>query len=228
MVGVFTLTRDRLAYTRACFHSLRAKSGRSFLHCVVDNGSTDGTKQWLRSQYRPHMFLDLPQNVGISKGCNLALQAIRQFWDVDLIVKFDNDCLVQTDRVLTRILASVNVVRRFFPLFVLSPRVTGIIHQPKRLKTLHIENVRVGCTSIVGGLFHSVPAYLYSAYRYPETLPPARGQDEHFCAWVLKSGGICGYLEDLEVEHIESTAVQARRYPRYFHRKHLEEVKALA
>ena len=223
VIGVFTLTRDRLAYTKVCFESLRARAGMRFLHCVVDNGSTDGTKQWLRSQYRPHLFLDLPRNVGISRGCNMAVQTLLRFPNLDFIVKFDNDCLVCTDQILTRIVHTADLLRSRFPYFALSPRVAGIVNQPKRLQTCHLGGARFGCTSIVGGLFHCVPADLYAAYRYPENLPPASGQDDHLCGWILKNGGICGYLEDLNVQHFETTAKQAIRYPWYFRRKHLEE-----
>jgi GT2 family glycosyltransferase len=81
-IAVFTLTRDRLGYTKLSFESLRRKAGVPFLHCVIDNGSTDGTKQWLRLKYRPQLLVDLPRNVGISMGCNLALRAIRQYWGI--------------------------------------------------------------------------------------------------------------------------------------------------
>jgi hypothetical protein len=109
------------------------------------------------------------------------------------------------------------------PCFVCSPRVEGIVNQPTRTGEIRLGGLRFGRTSIVGGLFQCVPAHVYASYKYPENLPLASGQDDHFCSWIKHNGGQCGYLEDLRVQHLESTAGQARRYPEYFVRKHLEE-----
>jgi glycosyltransferase involved in cell wall biosynthesis len=222
-ITVFTLTRDRRDYTRICFDSLRANAGFPFAHYVVDNGSTDGTKRWLRNSYKPDLLVDLPSNVGISRACNLALQIICRFGQSDLVVKFDNDCLVRTAHILKRIQGVYDSGSTFLRPLVLSPRVSGIVNQPKRLQLGRVGGLRVGWTSIIGGLFHCVPAYLYTSYRYPENLPLASGQDDHFCAWMRRRGVACGYLEDLEVEHFETTPGQAARYPDYFARKHRDE-----
>ena len=107
--------------------------------------------------------------------------------------------------------------------FILSPRVEGINRQPKRVARTILGGRDIGITSIVGGLFHVVPAQVYRMYRYPEELPKAWGQDDHFCHWANSNGIKTGYVEGLVVNHYETTNGQAERYPEYFKRKQKEE-----
>ena len=224
-IAVYSLTRDRLWATRPCFESLRAKAGAPFFHLVVDNGSTDGSAEWLADEYRPDHLIRLPQNIGISRASNLALAEIfRQQPDVEMVVKVDNDCFVQTDGILAKF--SQVFAELMGPLarrWVLSPRVEGISRQPTRVGSFWTQNFSIGPTSIVGGLFHVVPADIYREYEYPVDLPLAKGQDDHFCAWVKLRGGGVGYVENLVVEHYMTTDGQAKQDPTYFERKFSEE-----
>lgn len=224
-IACFSLTRDRLAYTQACFASLRENAGMPFDHYVFDNGSTDGTVQWLDSEYRPFAgSYYAMQNHGISVASNFIVRQILQC-DYSLIIKADNDCFVRTPNILPQI---VEVATAAGENWILSPRVSGINRQPQRHRTVIIAGHPVGVTPIVGGLFHVLPADVYRRYMdaggYPENLPLAKGQDDHLCHWFKTTQrGQCGYIEDLEVEHYEGTDAQARRYPEYFERKWKEE-----
>jgi len=224
-IAWFSLCRDRLQYTKDCFASLWENAGMPFDHYVFDNGSDDGTKEWLtenadRWKWRGWSAI----NRGISSGSNLCLDAIlRQ--DYDLVAKFDNDCFVRTPNILPQI---CDVMREAGENWILSPRVEGINKQPKRARNVEIAGHPVGVTAIVGGLFHIVPAAVYRRYMeqggFPETLPKAHGQDDHFCHWFKTTQrGNCGYIEDLVVSHHETTDGQAKRFPEYFTRKWIEE-----
>ncbi len=221
-IAVYTLTRDRLEYTQRACESLRAKAGLRFDHFVVDNGSQDGTADWLKERYRPHWLNALPENVGISRGSNLALEAILSS-DYGLIVKMDNDCSVVSENILGQMAEIFSDLRQFSPGFVLSPAVLGIRHQPCRERYTMLAGRRIGLAGIVGGLFHCVPARIYRQYRYPTSLSLAKGQDDHFCNWVKGCGGEIGYVEGLQVEHMDGTHGQAAKYPAYFERKAREE-----
>lgn len=229
-VAVYSITRDRLDYTKICFASLQEKAGIEFDHYVIDNGSTDGTKEWLLHDYsynlnKSYLNYYLPTNLGISKASNKILDIIGNSGiTYDLIIKMDNDCLVQSENILGQICEVFTQAKNFGPRFVLSPRVEGINRQPTRGRDIMLAGRRIGLTAIVGGLFHCVPADVYKLYRYPERLPLASGQDDHFCNWFKSNGGEVGYIEGLVVEHYEGTDKQAIRYPEYFKRKHQEEV----
>lgn len=237
-IAIYSITRDRLAYTQACFESLRRNAGMPFDHYVFDNGSTDGTRGWLK-EHHPSIAVILPggrmveignsihlnhTNQGISKASNYCVRQILQH-DYDLIIKADNDCFVRTPNILPQI---CDVMAEAGDRWILSPRVEGINRQPRRHSHTTIAGHPIGKTPIVGGLFHVVPAAAYRRYMdaggFPEDLPPAKGQDDHFCHWwITTQRGQCGYIEDLVVEHYETTDGQARRYPEYFERKWREE-----
>lgn len=221
-IAIYTLTRDRLEYTKHCFKTLKNKAGYEYDHFVLDNGSSDGTQDWLvenESMFKKIVLCD--SNLGISDGSNTILDIIYETDDYDLIIKMDNDCEVISDNILIDI---VNVFSsKKTNNWVLSPRVTGIINQPKRGYKANINNYEIGLTSIVGGLFHIVKAETYKKYKYPIELPKAWGQDDHFCDWLHKNHGITGYIEDIIVNHYETTNGQAERFPDYFKRKKIEE-----
>lgn len=221
-IAVYSLTRDRLDYTIHCFSKLREKSGHEFDHYIVDNGSDDGTRLWLK-QYN-YYFKDTiynPFNMGISVASNQALEMIFTApVEYDLVIKFDNDCEVFSDNILAKIAGIYRVAPG--PL-LLSPRVVGIKSQPVREFEITIGGYKIGRTGIVGGLFHILNASSYSQYRYPTNLPKAKGQDDDFCDWAYKREIPIGYVEDLIVNHIDGTDGQFHKYPEYFYRKWVEE-----
>ena len=221
-VAIYTLTRDRILYTKRCFRSLWQNAGYPVDHYVIDNGSADGTVEWLaNNKSRFALVVLCPENIGISRASNLALDIIGD--NYDLVVKMDNDCEIVTPNLVAEM---VKVFRDAPRPMMLSPRVEGINRQPKRAYTLTVGGYEVGRTGIVGGLCHWLPAQVYQRYRYPETLPKAWGQDDDLCDWCYKQGIEMGYVESLVVNHYETTGGQAQRYPEYFERKRREEQAA--
>jgi glycosyltransferase involved in cell wall biosynthesis len=222
-IAVYTLTRDRCAYTAACFASLRENAGLPFDHYIVDNGSKDGTLLWLETEYKPKWVWPFDENRGISIGSNMALRAILVH-EYDLILKIDNDCLVTTPGILktfAEIYASDEAQR-----WALSPRVEGINRQPVRVRQHELAGHPIGVTAIIGGLFHVLPGALYREFYeaggYPETLPRGWGQDDWVCDWLARNGYAKGYVEDVVVEHYLSTDGQFKDNESYLRRKWAE------
>ena len=226
-IAVYTMTRDRFAYSVVCFDRLRETAGCAFDHYVLDNGSEDETPVWLREllDIGQITWLELaPENLGISAGESRLLKEIAGSGvDYDVVVKMDNDCYVRSEGALQRIAEIVVGAPEFGPAWVLSPRVEGIVRQPTRLRVTQVERARVGVVSILGGLFRATPAELALRYEPDGSLSKAWGQDEDFCRWVRSVGAELGYVEGLVVEHYETTDGQAKRYPDYFARKYEEE-----
>jgi GT2 family glycosyltransferase len=237
-IAIYTLTRERLQYTKDCFAALREKAGHPYDHYVLDNGSEDGTQQWLH-EYQELRRLEghftqvvcKPENLGISAASNKCLEAIFERHDQSirehgrLILKVDNDCYPITMNILAefaRIYSECKEAERW----VLSPRVEGINKQPRRVRRHTLAGHEIGVTPIVGGLFHVVPAPVYRHFMadggYDESLPKGWGQDDQFCDWLARNGYAKGYVEDLVVEHYEGTDNQAKRWPDYFTRKFKE------
>lgn len=220
-VAIFSLTRDRLDYTRHCFAALLEKAGYPFDHFVIDNGSTDGTPGWLKG-YSPHWLQLMPKNLGISRACNICLDEITSQGGYDLIISMDNDCEVVTPNILEHIVGIYEAIGPLDREYVLSPRVEGINTVVDRVRVEGLGGHPIGLTGHVGGLFMARSAALMT-YRYPEALPLASGQDGHLTEWARNGGAFVGYVEDLRVNHYETTNGQARRYPEYFERKFKEE-----
>lgn len=101
-IGV--VTWNRLELTRRCLASLLQKTPPGYGLTVVDNGSTDGTQDFLQelAAEHPHMRLRLlRRNMGVAVASNLA-------WDdaanADFYVKLDNDVEVLDPQWLSRLM----------------------------------------------------------------------------------------------------------------------------
>ncbi len=93
-VTIVILTWNGLAYTRACIESIRRhRAGIPFSLLVVDNGSTDGTREWLQNQPDIELISN-DANVGYVRGNNQALAHIPDTHDVLLL---NNDTEVLQD-----------------------------------------------------------------------------------------------------------------------------------
>jgi len=218
-VAIFSILWDRLDYTKHCFKKLKDYAGYPYDHFVVDNGSTDGTIQWLEEN--TGLFKQIiynPENYGISKSSNQAIKAIKQTDTYDLICKFDNDCEVITPAILEKMVHIYEAYGQKCKL-CLSPGVSGLMRSPPVIKRTALGKYSFGQTNIIGGLFNFIPAEVYDRFRFDETLPKWIGQDDTFCAWLKAWKYSVGYIEEIQIYHIEGTAGQLEKYPEYFNRK---------
>lgn len=219
-VAIYSLTRDRLDYTKHCFQTLKERAGYPYDHFIVDNGSDRDTIDWLVDHSKDFEKIILEEdNTGISRASNLALDYIAD-GDYDLICKMDNDCEVKTPGIVRHM---VDFYMSLSEPMLVSPSVVGINNQPSRAYSTKVGIYTVGRTGIVGGLCHWLSAETYQQFRYPTELPLAWGQDDAFCDWAYHRGIGIGYIESLKVNHYETTDGQVLRYPEYFKRKKLEE-----
>ena len=184
-VAVLTLTRDRLAYTQHCFAKLREFAGCEYDHFVFDQGSGDGTMEWLRAYQRdPETTICIypsSMNIGISRAMNRTLEYVTSFarfwqYEYDVIVKFDNDCeLTQpnTLRDVCQLALDGNAI--------LSPRILGLINPPAPQGEFAISGEAIVDIPQIGGIFMAVPAWIYrDGFRYDET---NNLDDVQLCWW---------------------------------------------
>jgi glycosyltransferase involved in cell wall biosynthesis len=220
-IAVLTLTRDRLDYTRHCFDSLHEHAGAEFDHWVLDQGSADGTADWLDREADLAGLFTLPENIGISRGMNLLLEATKSY-GYDVIVKIDNDCeLVHTDTL--SIVADLCLAGNA----ILSPRILGLNNPPAGDGEFDIEGETIVDIQQIGGIFLAAPASLYETFRYSEANPPWGTDDSQVCGWFRHLGGRCGYVKRLAAWHYQSTSGQHERFPEYFERTLAEGKPAL-
>ena len=77
LVSIVILTFNELEYTKKCVESLRRNTPEPHEIVFVDNGSTDGTLQWLRKLIQEHSHCKLIENgknLGFAKGCNQGIE----------------------------------------------------------------------------------------------------------------------------------------------------------
>jgi GT2 family glycosyltransferase/tetratricopeptide (TPR) repeat protein len=105
LASIVILTWNQLDYTRQCMESLFKYTHCPFELIVVDNGSTDGTLEYLQTLDRAHTAcirietIVNPDNVGFAKGCN---QGMAVSWG-DYIILLNND-VVLTSQWLQRLI----------------------------------------------------------------------------------------------------------------------------
>lgn len=74
-----------LKFMEPCFASLKEQTTKDFKVLVVDNGSTDGSVEWLKENHVPSIFL--PENTGFSGAVNVGIQAA----DTPYVILLNND-----------------------------------------------------------------------------------------------------------------------------------------
>lgn len=218
-IAVLSLTRDRLAYTKHCFETLNKRAGCRFGHFVLDQGSTDGTLQWLSEVYRPTALVVSPENIGIHKGWNRLLSEAEDHGEYDAFVTFDNDCEVLERGTLRRV-CRVAVENRA----VLSPTVLGLKNPPVPTSFVTMSNEPVGLFPTPGGIFRCLPAAFTHQFSFDTRMPIWGGDEQHVGRQALLRGFRIGYLMDWHVNHYETTVGQEATYPEYFERKYAEMV----
>ena len=87
---VAILTHNALEYTRRCLSSLARHTPRPNSVFVLDNGSSDGSPEWLSTQDELKLKLS-PSNLGVPGGRNLLLYEIIRSSEDGLVVFMDND-----------------------------------------------------------------------------------------------------------------------------------------
>jgi glycosyltransferase involved in cell wall biosynthesis len=205
-----------LDYTKHCFGTLLENAGCDFDWWVTDNGSSDGTVDWLLENTDATVTA-YSENAGISPALNAMLDDICETADYDVIVKVDNDCELLTPNTLRDICERVVENNA-----ILSPHIRGLRSTPQPVG--RIDDVSV--TPVVGGIFAAVPAWVFKeGYRHP-IIPTLDGEDAILCQWFRQQGGNCGYVDWYEANHYETTDGQHARFPEYFARREAEREAA--
>ena len=147
-VAAVTITYDRLELTKKTVESFNFKTAVDF-HLFIDNGSTDGTVEWLKDYN--HILLE--KNYGIAYAFK---EAVRQLKGYDYILKLDNDIETITDDIIAKML-------RFHELnpgnFVCSP--VDMMLDPKFAPPIlwkgYMNSYNVNYTTHTGGAFQLIP-----------------------------------------------------------------------
>ncbi len=208
--ALWSLTKGRLYDVQRSFKSLWDLTKCGYLHYVLDQGSDDGTAEWLADMYaegRIHYLRLEPSNIGISRGSNHLLDIITAGDWHSWICKFDPDVVVQTPRWLER------MVNRCPQKTVLSPHILGLVQHPGGApRAKRDERRRLGYVKHLGGAVNLAPADAWKDFGRWTVPAPAHGQqDAEFSARLLDKGWKLAHCEDVLMRHLRNVDHTAER-----------------
>jgi len=160
-IACYTLTWNRLAFTKKCFSTMYEKAGVKFDHYIVDNGSDDGTSLWLRKKFYSGQFKGIilnNQNMGIIYAQNQLWQTLCNY---DYIIRTDNDVIYESENWLLR---TLEVSNKLGDKCVLCPRIRGLVKPLIGYNPVKILNEIVYHVNSIGG-FWFVPLSLWLEYK---------------------------------------------------------------
>lgn len=234
-VAVYTLTMNRLEYTKKMAAALFASAGYGFDWFVIDQGSTDGTQEWLKAQTRDGRrfpsseegaycegnirYRLYQENVGLAKGWNNIVDFVKAEGEYDIIVKVDNDAEMMTFGWLKTMVDIFERNRKV----ILSPYVEGLAGSPGGVLRqrasgespyILINDTVLGLVPNLGGIVFATPIELWREWRFDELYEG--NKDYILSQYAKRLGYSLFYMEEFRVWHIDGTEGQHAKFPDYF------------
>lgn len=92
-VSVVIPSLNAKSFIGDCLNSLRSQTYRNFETIVVENGSTDGSAEYLAKNHPEVIVLQQPKNLGFAGGVNVGIK----YSDAEYVVLLNNDASVHKD-----------------------------------------------------------------------------------------------------------------------------------
>jgi GT2 family glycosyltransferase len=190
-VAAITITYNRLELTKRTIESFYSKTSVDY-HLFIDNGSTDGTQEYLRNRF-DHIFLDA--NYGITEAFCLAVSKLEGY---DYILKLDNDVETVTDDIIAKMVSFLEKQQNY----AVSPVDLNLLpnFKPTTLKRFKVDGYNVEIASHTGGAFQLASTDVVNRLCIDKR-HFQRG-DYMIGHWYRRHGISPAYLLDLEMRHI--------------------------
>ena len=108
-----------LKFMEMCMSALEKQTCKDFESLVVDNGSTDGSVEWLKENEIPSIFL--PENTGFSGAVNVGIKASK----TPFVILLNND----TEAKEGYVEALIREIERSPKIFSVSPKMIQLYHK---------------------------------------------------------------------------------------------------
>lgn len=191
-VAAITITYNRLELTKRTIESFYSKTCVN-KHVFVDNGSTDGTQDYIKSRF-DHIFLE--KNHGITDAF---VMAASQLSDYDFILKLDNDIETVTDKIIERMLDfyAKNGIN-----YVCSPVDLNLDphYAPRSSGKGNLNGYNVSYVTHTGGAFQMIPVDI--CMKLINDYHNFKLGDQAIGGFYKANGYRPVYLLDLEMKHI--------------------------
>lgn len=93
MISIIIPSSNGRHLLKECLESVYRQNGVEYEVIVVDNGSTDGTVEFLQENFPQTSVIETPDQIGFSKAINLGIQSAKG----DLIATLNNDTVVEVN-----------------------------------------------------------------------------------------------------------------------------------
>lgn len=104
MISIIIVTCNSLKYIKACLDSVFSQKEQDWELICVDNGSVDGTREFIKNNYKRIKLIENDKNLGSSKARNQGIDLAVGKWvltlDSDVVLKEDfihEFCLLEND-----------------------------------------------------------------------------------------------------------------------------------
>ena len=196
-VSIVILCYNSLDYTKKCIESIRKNTAIPYRLVLLDNGSTDGTLQYLQSTITQRdIIIRLSENIGFGPGNNLAMKSIT----TEYVCFLNNDCEVGQGWITSLLEAG-----RTGNLIGTSMNYLEPNHKEKRFYHVGTKKTDWGylegwCLLIRKGLFESIGGF-------DEQFIPALSEDADLCFKAKKSGAGLQIISGLKVIHHKNKTI---------------------
>ena len=215
LTSIVLVTNNQLDYTKLCLASIRLRTDEPYEVIVVDNGSTDETRDYL-SRLDGVRLIPNDNNRGFPAAANQGINAAHG----EYILLLNNDCIVTTGW-LSRLLLAVNSDPKVGLVGPCSNNVSGIqkvsidYEQLSDLdgfaweRAKSHEGIRTSTDRLVGFCLLFKRAVLDRVGLLDERFGIGNYEDDDFCRRALNAGFQAVIAEDAFVHHFGSVTFRA-------------------
>lgn len=199
LIDVCVLSYNRLEFTKLCLKELRRRTRMPYRTLVVDNGSVDGSAEYLLSVQGEGLIDKLilkAENTGVHDGWNVALENVES----DIFVTMDNDIIPQNSEPdwLTQLLELLKRSPEFGGIalrahmligepgdrFKNAPEVLAHSHIPAYCRVMYTDKIREG------GGWRNIKE------------PGRNNEDWHISKLMQNQGMKTGFARDIRCIHL--------------------------
>lgn len=230
--SIIILTHNLLPITQMCLTSIRLHTDNYEL-IVVDNGSTDGTAEYLQAQSDVKLIRN-ERNLGFAKGCNQGLEIASG----DTVLFLNNDTIV-TPHWLTRMLKVLEADERIGIVGPVSNFVSGHQRIPASYTNIqemeafaeaharHNANVCIEVRRVVGFCMLVRRIVLEDIGHFDERYGLGNFEDDDLCLRALGKGYRIFIAADSFVHHFGHLTTQLLGSEVFGDLLHTNQVKAM-
>ncbi|MAG44721.1 hypothetical protein CL633_02425 [bacterium] len=221
-VAILTVMWHRLDYTKRTVESMKAKAGYDFDHVIAINEATKEESDWVSSQKGVGLFTE-EENVGVPKMYNRFIDEFVKGKDYDIVVLTDNDCEFMSEDWLAKIVDLYERNKKF----IVSPYVEGLRDNPGGSPRVGHQNLGIpqyayvgkhflGFPHHMGNICQAMPVGFWDNFRLDENTFKHGTQSFQISKAAMEHGFVLAYMEQVKVEHMDTTAGQKEKDPKAF------------